>query len=106
MQAVVPDSKKESIEVVRKTGLHTPYSIPVFKEADGRPLKSKIYSVPGFGRTFPDLQDVHIVAARKWGVSPVEDREEAEMRKDGQQSLLHDGQADVLFHPLSGASGQ
>ena len=82
VQAVVPDSKKESIEVVRKTGLHTPYSIPVFKEADGRPLKSKIYSVPGFGRTFPDLQDVHIVAARKWGVSPVEDREEAEMRKD------------------------
>ena len=38
VQAVVPDSKKESIEVVRKTGLHTPYSIPVFKEADGRPL--------------------------------------------------------------------
>ena len=45
-------------------------------------MKSKIYSVPGFGRTFPDLQGVHIVAARKWGVSPVEDREEAELRKD------------------------
>ena len=79
---VVSASKTESMEVVRKTGLHTPYSMPVFKEADGRPLKSKIYSVPGFGRTFPDLQDVHIVAARKWGVSPVEDREEAELRKD------------------------
>ena len=81
-QAVVPASKTEPVDVVRKTGLHAPYSIPVFKEADGRPLKSKIYSVPGFGRTLPDLQDVHIVAARKWGVSPVEDREEAELRKD------------------------
>ena len=79
---VVSASKTESMEVVRKTGVHSPYSMPVFKEADGRPLKSKIYSVPGFGRTFPDLQDVHIVAARKWGVSPVEDREEAELRKD------------------------
>lgn len=64
-----------------KTGPRAPYSVPVFKGADGRPLKSKIYSVPGFGRTFPDLQEVHIVSARKLGVSPVENREEAEQRK-------------------------
>ena len=28
------------------------------------------------------LQDVQIVAAQKWGVTPVEDRKEAELRKD------------------------
>ena len=66
----------------RPVGLHAPYAMPAFKGADGQPLKNRIYSVPGFQRTFPDLQDVQIVAARKWGVSPVEDREEAARRKD------------------------
>lgn len=37
--------------------------------------------VPGFERTFPDLQEVQIVAARKWGVSPVRNRQQAEQRK-------------------------
>ena len=51
------------------------------------PAKSKrkvhpIYSVPSFSRTFPDLQDVHVVSARKWGVSPVRNRQMAEKRKD------------------------
>lgn len=58
------------------------YSIPRFKDAAGRVVKNRIYSVPGFSRTFPDLQDVQIVAAQKWGVTPVEDRKEAELRKD------------------------
>ncbi len=58
-----------------------PYPMPVFKDVVGRPLKNRIYSVPDFARAFPDLQDVHIVAARKWGVRPVKDREEAELRK-------------------------
>ncbi len=58
-----------------------PYSMPRFKDAEGRPLKHRIYSVPSFRRTFPDLQDVQIVAAQRWGVSPVEDRAEAELRK-------------------------
>ena len=38
--------------------------------------------VPGFERTFPDSQDVQIAAARKWGVSPVANRQQAEQRKD------------------------
>lgn len=59
-----------------------PYSVPTFRDAKGNVVKNRIYSVPGFSRTFPDLQDVQIVAARKWGVSPVEDRTEAERRKD------------------------
>ena len=41
----------------------------------------KIYSVPGYARTFPDSNDVQLVAANRWGVSLVTNREEAERRK-------------------------
>lgn len=58
------------------------YSLPQFKDAHGNYKKTRVYSVPGFSRTFPDLQDVQLVAAKKWGVTPVKDRAEAEMRKD------------------------
>lgn len=76
--------KAETAEtaVNRQAGLHTPYAMPVFRTSDGRPIKNRIYSVAGFRKTFPDLQDVQIVSAQKWGVSPVEDRTEAERRKD------------------------
>ena len=67
---------------VRTAGLHVPYAMPTFRNAAGEPLRHRVYSVPGSRRTFPDLQDVQIVAARRWGVSPVEDRKEAERRKD------------------------
>lgn len=58
------------------------YSIPQFKDSHGNYKKTGVYSVPGFRRTFPDLQDVQLTAAKKWGVAPVRDRAEAEMRKD------------------------
>lgn len=48
----------------------------------GRIIKNRIYSVSSFRREFPDLQDVQVVSARRWGVSPVKDREQAEHRKD------------------------
>lgn len=48
----------------------------------GKIVKNRIYSVGSFRKEFPDLQDVQIVSARKWGVSPVKDREQAEHRKD------------------------
>lgn len=51
-------------------------------DSAGRILRSRIYSVPSYRRAFPDLQDVQIVSARRWGVSPVENRQEAELRKD------------------------
>ncbi len=66
----------------RSAGLCLAYDAPRFVDSEGRPIKNRIYSVPGFRKTFPDLQDVHIVAARRWGVSPVEDRKEAEKRKN------------------------
>lgn len=41
----------------------------------------RINSVPSYQNCFPDLQEVQIRAARKWGVSPVRNRAEAERRK-------------------------
>ena len=40
-----------------------------------------VRSVPSYAACFPDVQDVQIVAARKWGVRPVRDRQEAEHRR-------------------------
>jgi len=41
----------------------------------------RIWSVPSYKDAFPDNQDVQIVAANKWGVKPVQNREDAEQRK-------------------------
>ena len=40
-----------------------------------------IYSVPSYDRCFPDSNHVQLVAAKRWGVSPVKNRREAEERK-------------------------
>lgn len=42
-----------------------------------------IRSVPSFQRTFPDVEDVHMEAARRWGVRPIKNRQEAEESKHG-----------------------
>lgn len=41
---------------------------------------NRILSVPNYKKAFPDSQSVQIVAAEKWGVSPVQNREDAEKR--------------------------
>jgi len=79
--AVAPPAVAGSVDK-RRAVVHAPYVMPQFKEADGRPRKNRIYSVSGFRECFPDVQDVQIEAARKWGVTPVANREEAERRKD------------------------
>lgn len=43
--------------------------------------KHPIKSVPSYRDCFPDVQDVQIVAAKRYGVSPVANRAEAEQRK-------------------------
>lgn len=43
--------------------------------------KHRILSVPNYKMAFPDSQSVQIVAANKWGVKPVKNREDAEARK-------------------------
>lgn len=52
-----------------------------FFAADGTPVKNRIYSVPHFGNTFPDQNDVQLVAAARYGVKAVVDRADAERRK-------------------------
>lgn len=52
-----------------------------FFNADGSVAKHRILSVPHFGNTFPDQNDVQLLAANKWGVKPVNDLREAEQRK-------------------------
>ncbi len=52
-----------------------------FFKADGTLVKNRIFSVPGFSLSFPDQNDVQLLAAQKYGVKPVLDREDAEKRK-------------------------
>lgn len=52
-----------------------------FFNADGTPVKSRIYSVPNFGDAFPDQNDVQLIAARRHGVKAVVNRTDAERRK-------------------------
>ncbi|MBV3402320.1 hypothetical protein KSW85_10995 [Prevotella copri] len=53
----------------------------IFFDKNGKEVKHRIFSVPHFGNTFPDQQDVQILAANKHGVNPVQNREEAELSK-------------------------
>ena len=53
----------------------------IFFDKNGKEVKHRIFSVPHFGNTFPDQQDVQILAANKHGVNPVQNREEAEHSK-------------------------
>ena len=52
-----------------------------FFNADGTESRRRIVSVSSYLETFPDAQDVQILSANKWGVSPVLNRHEAEERK-------------------------
>ena len=53
----------------------------IFQDKDGKEVKHRIFSVPHFGNTFPDQNDVQLLAANKYGVKPVQDRAEAEASK-------------------------
>lgn len=53
----------------------------IFFDKDGKEAKHRIFSVPHFGNTFPDQNDVQLLAANKYGVSPVQNRADAERRK-------------------------
>lgn len=53
----------------------------IFFDKDGKEVKHRIFSVPHFGNTFPDQQDVQILAANHYGVKPVQNRDEAEHSK-------------------------
>ena len=54
---------------------------PVFITNNGKVVKNRIVSVPSYSVAFPDSNHVQIVAAKRFGVQPVSDRNEAEGRK-------------------------
>lgn len=49
--------------------------------AEGTRSPHRILSVPRYDVAFPDSNNVQIVSAKKWGVSPVADEKDAENRK-------------------------
>lgn len=57
------------------------FKLTSFYNTEGTQICNRINSVPGFSRTFPDNNDVQLVSANKYGVKPVENREDAENRK-------------------------
>lgn len=56
--------------------------IACFFDANGKVIKNRILSVPRFSNAFPDSNQVQLGAAQKYGVSPVKDRHDAEVRKN------------------------
>jgi hypothetical protein len=50
--------------------------------------RHRVLGVHSYEESFPDVQDVQIVAARRWGVKPVQNRQAAEQRK---QDLVYVG---------------
>ena len=60
----------------------------------GKKKHHRILSVPSYTATFPDTNAVQLVAAQKWGVTPVKNREDAESRK---RELVYIG-SNPYFH--------
>lgn len=78
-KTVAEDLKKDELSATPDTAQSGKPSI--FFDKDGKEVKHRIFSVPHFGNTFPDQQDVQILAATKHGVKPVQNRLEAENSK-------------------------
>lgn len=66
----------------------------IFSDKNGKEVRSRIYSVPGFEASFPDQNDVQLLSAEKWGVKPVADSADASRHLS---SLVYIG-ANPYFH--------
>ena len=75
IKAASSDTKKEAPSHVAAlpVALSDKDMKTIYMGADGKEVKSRIYSVPGFEVSFPDQNDVQLIAAAKWGVKPVPD---------------------------------
>lgn len=85
-KAEVADKKEDSVVAIDQLAQVAPDTAKtgrqsIFFAKDGKEVKNPIYSVPHFGNTFPDQQDVQLAAATMHGVQPVQDRDEAERSK-------------------------
>ena len=68
------------LAVVRHLPQHRSASVNLVSVVDPA-VPHRILSVPNYKKAFPDSQSVQIVAAERWGVRPVQNREDAEKRK-------------------------
>ena len=77
-----PVAKQQEKNAIESDSLDMEKMRPsVFFDAEGKEVKHRIFSVPHFGNTFPDQNDVQLIAANKYGVSPVKNRQAAEHSK-------------------------
>lgn len=75
------DETKKSHTLALKDSIYQ-FKQSRFFNSDGSLVKNRIYSVPNFGKTFPDQNDVQLVAAQQLGVKPILNRDEAVHQKD------------------------
>ena len=68
------------LAVLRHLPQHRSASVNLVSVVDPA-VPHRILSVPNYKKAFPDSQSVQIVAAERWGVRPVQNREDAEKRK-------------------------
>lgn len=77
----VATKTSDNVDDCKKSATESVFKLTSFYDSKGNIVKNRINSVPGFSKTFPDNNDVQLLAAKKHGVSPVEDRTDAEKRK-------------------------
>ena len=80
-EAEEKEREKKEHEVADREAVAQGSETSRFLNADGTTARHRIVSVSSFADAFPDAQDVQIVSANRLGVSPVQDRAEAESRK-------------------------
>lgn len=76
------DSLKNMADSIEKSYKLSPKKNVIAKaRSNDIPKPHRIISVKSYSEAFPDSQSVQEASARKWGVKPVQNREEAEHRK-------------------------
>lgn len=100
-------AKDDTVAEAAQAERHKPDSIPSgvlnteFFDRNGHPVKHRLYSVPGFSKTFPDSQQVQMESAKKYGVSPVADHTDATRRR---QELVYIGSNPYYYVRRLGSS--
>ncbi len=77
----VATKTSDNVDEYKQSATESVFKLTSFYDSKGNIVKNRINSVPGFSKTFPDNNDVQLLAAKQHGVSPVEDRTDAEKRK-------------------------
>lgn len=89
----VAESGKSKVEAVAASPDKQTLTAPAKKQTIKR-RHHRINSVPNYLAAFPDTNAVQLVAANKWGVTPVKNRQDAESRK---RELVYVG-ANPYYH--------